>query len=179
MDYEKKYKEALERARKLKENPQSVFNEYSPKEGDTISDYIFPELKKESEDERIRKVLVELVKCNERSGYTLLNNVSTSSMLAWLEKQGEKKPSWSEEDEEMCQETIDWFEKKCFPYALENDNPARESIKWLKSLKNKVQPQNTWKPSDEQMEALFVLLPTVCNSNPAFSLYNDLKKLKG
>ena len=44
---------------------------------------------KESKDEKVRKALVELVKCNERSGYTLLNNVSTASMLAWLEKQEE------------------------------------------------------------------------------------------
>ena len=46
----------------------------------------------------------------------------------------EPKQEWSDEDERMCQETIDWFEKKCFPYALEEENPARESIKWLKSL---------------------------------------------
>lgn len=50
----------------------------------------------------------------------------------------EQKPEWSEEDERMCQETIDWFEKKCFPYALESENPARESIKWLKSLEQRM-----------------------------------------
>lgn len=49
-----------------------------------------------------------------------------------------KPTAWSEEDEKMCQETIDWFEKKCFPYALENENPARKSIKWLKSLKQRI-----------------------------------------
>lgn len=49
-----------------------------------------------------------------------------------------QKPSWSEEDERMCQETIDWFEKKCFPYALEHENPARESIMWLRSLKERL-----------------------------------------
>ena len=55
------------------------------------------------------------------------------------EKQDEpKSDEWSEEDEKMCQETIDWFEKKCFPYALESENPARESIKWLKSLKQRI-----------------------------------------
>jgi hypothetical protein len=51
---------------------------------------IFPEFQK-PEEERIKDALIELVKCNERSGYTLLNNVSTSSMLAWLEKQGQSK----------------------------------------------------------------------------------------
>lgn len=63
----------------------------------------------------------------------------------------EQKPSWSEEDEKMCQETIDWFEKKCFPYALESENPARESIKWVKSLKDRVQPKREWSEEDEEM----------------------------
>ena len=47
--------------------------------------------------------------------------------------------TWSEEDEVMCQETIDWFEQKCFPYASEEENPARKSIQWLKSLKQRLQ----------------------------------------
>lgn len=51
---------------------------------------MFPELQK-PEEERIRETLIELVKCNERNGYTLLNNVSTSSMINWLEKQGQSK----------------------------------------------------------------------------------------
>ena len=50
----------------------------------------------------------------------------------------EMQVAWGEEDERMCQETIDWFEKKCFHYALESEDPARESIKWLKSLKQKI-----------------------------------------
>ena len=53
-------------------------------------------------------------------------------------KKIEQKPAWSEEDERMCQETIDWFEKKCFPYALEHENPARESIRWLRTLKERI-----------------------------------------
>ena len=49
-----------------------------------------------------------------------------------------KPTEWNNEDERMCQETIDWFEKKCFPYALEHENQARESIRWLKSLKQRI-----------------------------------------
>ena len=79
----KRYDEALEKGRE-------VYNRGYYVSGDL--EYIFPEFK-ESEDEKVRKALVELVKCNERSGYTLLNNVSTSSMLDWLEKQGEQKPA--------------------------------------------------------------------------------------
>ena len=51
---------------------------------------MFPEFQK-PEEERIKDALIELVKCNERSGYTLLNNVSTSSMINWLEKQEQSK----------------------------------------------------------------------------------------
>ena len=79
----KRYDEALEKGRE-------VYNRGYYVSGDL--EYIFPEFK-ESEDEKVRKALIELVKCNERSGYTLLNNVSTSSMLDWLEKQGEQKPA--------------------------------------------------------------------------------------
>lgn len=57
---------------------------------DDYRENMFPELQK-PEEERIKDALIELVKCNERNGYTLLNNVSTSSMLAWLEKQGQSK----------------------------------------------------------------------------------------
>ena len=80
MNYEEKYKNALERARKLYEKG-------------TITEsigYIFPELA-ESKDEKIKEALIQLVKCNERSGYLVLNNVSTGSMISWLEKQGKKE----------------------------------------------------------------------------------------
>ncbi|MBP5457680.1 MAG: hypothetical protein J6Y37_14405 [Paludibacteraceae bacterium] len=43
-EYKKLYNDAIYRARKVKEDPESVFYEYTPKEGDTIVDYIFPEL---------------------------------------------------------------------------------------------------------------------------------------
>jgi hypothetical protein len=85
------------------------------------------------------------------------------------------RPAWGEEDEKMYQETIDWFEKKCFPYALESENPARESIKWLKSIKGRY----TWKPSDEQVEALKGVQEGVLRIGILESLYQDLKALKG
>jgi hypothetical protein len=73
-------------------------------------EFIFPELK-ESDDEKVRKAVIAHIKD--------LRFYDTYY-------------------EEMCQETIDWFEKKCFPYALESENPARESINWLKSIKQKI-----------------------------------------
>lgn len=82
MDYEKRYKEALERAETLIEKLESTHIK-------GFIYHIFPELQ-ESEDERIRKTLIELVRCNERSGYFSLNNIETSLIIAWLEKQGEQ-----------------------------------------------------------------------------------------
>ena len=72
------YDEAIKRAK-----------EFVCKDNVEIAEYIFPELAEDG-DERIRKALVDLVKCNERSGYRLLNNVTTSSMLDWLEGQRDK-----------------------------------------------------------------------------------------
>lgn len=210
-NYEHKYREAFERAKKLQKtcDSQAVIG---------WCEYIFPELA-ESEDERIRKELIELVRNHARLSIS-------GKMVAWLEKQGEhanfrnkiqigdkvtcnedgvlvnlsqlervakpsekqgkQNPSWSEEDEKMCQETIDWFEKKCFPYALENDNPAKESIKWLKSLKDRVQPQpkQEWSKEDENMResVIDVLVNNTMSGSKGSEVYSEeidwLKSLK-
>lgn len=80
MDYEKKYKEALERAKGMWEQgmmPERI-------------EYIFPELK-ESEDERIRRKFIEALK---ECGFTHFDNEFTvQEALDWLEKQGEYKES--------------------------------------------------------------------------------------
>ena len=80
MDYEKKYKDALERARVWKEKSGM------PKDKQGILDDIFPELK-ESEDEKIRKSILELVKQSSE----ILDKQNQNNMIAWLEKQGEQK----------------------------------------------------------------------------------------
>lgn len=55
----------------------------------------------------------------------------------------EMKIAWSEEDERMCQ-------------AILNEYKSMENTKrnWLKSLKDRVQPQKQWKPSKEQLTTL-------------------------
>ena len=50
---------------------------------------IFPELK-ESEDERIRKELIEHIKANKEADYVLFKKFSPNDVIAWLEKQDEK-----------------------------------------------------------------------------------------
>ena len=90
MNYEKRYKEALD---KLQEA-------LAPKEGCDISgltrrciEDIFPELK-EIEDERMRKAIIAYIKkANGEPNHILPSGpYSVLAMIFWLEKQGEKKP---------------------------------------------------------------------------------------
>jgi hypothetical protein len=78
----------------------------------------------------------------------------------------EQKPACSEEDEVKINRIV---------ACLENLNVADNDIllkdvDWLKSL----MPQNTWKPSDEQMDELRKYSDNVVLRN----LYYNLKKLK-
>jgi hypothetical protein len=75
MDYEKKYKEALEWMQSL----------YSGLHGATKEDaeHYFPELK-ESKDERIRKGIIAYISHDQHCG------VSNADMIDWLEKQYKK-----------------------------------------------------------------------------------------
>ena len=67
----KAYDEAIERAKKL-----------------GITEEIFPELK-ESEDEEIRKEIISIL----RNAYWTSNRNRFNKLVAWLEKQGEQKPT--------------------------------------------------------------------------------------
>ena len=94
MDYEKAYKDALERARKLYRGAVILQLEQD------IKDYeeIFPELA-DSEDEKIRKKLICFVENWKNRDYNssfddfpifTSNSDECDRILAWLEKQGEK-----------------------------------------------------------------------------------------
>ena len=139
MDYEKAYKEAIKRAKAMIEVAEKEEEVY--KSAITI----FPELA-ESEDERIRKVLIDLVKCNERSGYTLLNNVTTDSILAWLEKQGKHKDYYTK------QELIDMG----FSFTLNGDIVTPDKMmedmkKYLAWLEKQCEQKPKWTEEDSLM----------------------------
>ena len=82
MDYEKKYKEAIER---LKQWDREHPNGYSIQERD---EFIFPELK--INDESIRKSLIKIFE--EKRQYDHIKGILIKDILTWLEKQGEQKP---------------------------------------------------------------------------------------
>ena len=86
--YEKKYKEALERAREeWTNNLDNAYSNYRER-----LEIIFPELK-ESEDERIRKWIIDDIRYNMNN--EPLNNSEykkkAEKAIAWLEKQAEQK----------------------------------------------------------------------------------------
>lgn len=81
MDYEKKYKEALERARQFSEHPLQ-------EDSSNIVEYIFPELR-ESENERTRKEIISFLQLPHKQ---FVGERKQEKWIAWLEKQGEQKP---------------------------------------------------------------------------------------
>ena len=91
MDYEKKYKEALERGKEQLDGAK-VFDYKEEQIAHVIRETvyaIFPELK-ESEGERIRKGLIKAVSATLKGNTLHGSDVTREEALAWLEKQGEQ-----------------------------------------------------------------------------------------
>jgi hypothetical protein len=132
--------------------------------------------KKESEDEKIRKEIIDFVK--NRGGFK-------GEWIAWLEKKGEQKPTaWSEEDEKILSDIVKDLVNPWNEYIPDR---IEDEIKWLKnklkSLKDRVQFQPQWKPSDGQMESITCAVrkmkESACYDSVLVHLLQDLKKLRG
>jgi hypothetical protein len=194
----KRYDEALEELRGLLEGIRE--EKCKILEEDIIS--IFPELK-ENEDEKVRKMLIRFFEAwNKTRSHCW--GISVPKILAWLEKQGEQKPqgktaleaineekvdnankveqkpTWSNEDEGILDEIIDFLENGTV--KLQHDLSLYAS--WLKSLKQRY----AWRASWEQLDALQYVYR---NCNPPLSdklgwdsiktlelMYQELKKLR-
>ncbi len=127
----KRYDEAIKKAKsKIKNDKDHVLYE------DDIIE-IFPELK-ESEDEMIRKALIDGFKRYDDGG--LFNGCLVREILAWLEKQGKQKPTWSEEDETRLTNTIIMLKEGASLHFNKKD--ITKTVDWLKSLKDRY----SWKP---------------------------------
>ena len=86
MDYEKAYKDALNRAK----HALDCHNQGMVSTDVSLITSMFPELR-ESEDEQIRKALIEMVHDTPNSECEQNYNVRKEDCLTWLEKQGEQK----------------------------------------------------------------------------------------
>ena len=98
--------------------------------------------------------------------------------ISAVKKLYEQKPAWSEEDEEMYKKVETAIDSYYAPFSREGE----EMSEWFKNLKNRVQPQNTWKPSDEQMVVLndIIINGHLSNANERIlkGLQEQLKKLR-
>ena len=95
------YDEALERARKSLRAASDI--------GTDIVTFIFPQLR-ESDDERIRKELVEAFEAYDIE--SSWNGIPVRSVLAWLEKQKEQKPVDYEAELKKCKDNPLYFYDK-------------------------------------------------------------------
>jgi len=176
--------------------------------------------KNESEDEKIRKALIEVFKKKLERGYEWVEyGIPNRSVLNWLEKQKEHPAEWSEEDE-TCLEDALWCVMKTRHFVAKDAcdlDACRSAERWLNFLPKRfnLQPKQewsdvekmhlanailaaekewgidsytvkfleslrpSWKPSEEQMEALRVAAyEPYKNWNKLLQeLYIDLKKL--
>ena len=125
---------------------------------------LFPELR-ESEDERIRKEILNYI--DKATG--------CKRWVDWLEKQGEQKSfdyenanipqkdsTWGEEDKHWLQKVIDFMNHPDLIKAT--PTLAKDTINWLKSLKDRVQPQSKQEWSEED-ESNFQMIIDVIKEN--------------
>ena len=122
----------------------------------TALDTIIPELK-ESEDERTRKEILNVFKQLYEDTTICGRNYDYTKWIAWLEKQGEQKPAWSEEDEDAIGMAIialeDMYDEDSPDITYGGHNlPFNKAAERLKLLKDRVvpQPKQEWSEEDEE-----------------------------
>lgn len=142
MTQEEKYKEALLEARAVLE-PCLKYSKGKVREA---LDSIDNELKRfESEDERILRVISEAVITFFSDYANDFEDEDRDAALAWLEKQKEQKPEWSEEDEKSLNRAIN--------ICISDFGEDCETARFLKSLPKRfnLQPKPEWSEEDEKM----------------------------
>ena len=95
----------------------------------------------------------------------------------------QKHAEWSEEDENLLKLSLENLAELKDRFG-EEYGKVGDCIVWHESLKDRIQHQPTWKPSEEQLIALKCAITTadekwVCmNTKDLESLYEQLKKLR-
>ena len=142
MDYEKKYKEALERAKQFSEKPYL-------EDSAGIVEYIFPELKEpelaELKDGRIMKALIHFFSNDENTSFEYWEGIPKAEVLAWLKKQGRVKESTiSQHENKTCKENNDSL--TCEDERIRKE--IRDFICWSTDkgciAKEQVEKSNSW-----------------------------------
>ena len=170
----KRYDEASKEVKDFFKGKQKMYSDVTQ-----TLEYLFPELK-ESDDERIKKniKIALMIMEDNLSDFYSTHRTSQKDLIAWLEKQGEQKPSWSEEDEKNLFDVTMELEYRSGLFQLQPKDYS-QMIEWLKSLRYRY----AWKPSDEHIDILWDALCALKHDNYKHSdivnsLYQSLKKLK-
>ena len=148
MNYEQKYKESLDRAKKLMETCDSIAVR-------GWCEHIFPELyeleydKIRKEDERVRKELIDAVKglWEDNKLPMPLFASRADAWMAWLQKQG-KTTIWDKKDEQILNAAILHIKNKTYNYC--GGYTSEYVIQWIESLKNRY----IWTPIEKQGEQI-------------------------
>ncbi len=126
---------------------------------------IFPELK-ESEDERISKILIRVIKELAKGYDNVAAGLSLQDAVAWLEKKGAKGSGketplsvWSDNDHEMVFRIRKIIEKYAFSQSavdVNGDLCEKEYIDaddWMESLEGRLMqlPKQEWSAEDERL----------------------------
>lgn len=168
MDYEKAYKEIIEKLRKLHNDWNSTQNRAAKE-----IELVLPELR-ESEDERIRKEIINFL---ELPHPQFVGKRDHEEWIAWLEKQGEQNNTDRKGDtDEIYQQEqdADWL-MSIIPQPNQYDKGYEDGYSAAK--------YNQWKPTDKQMEDFRMLLDynigvfDYVKFKSVDSLYEDLKKI--
>ena len=122
-------------------------------------------------DEQTRRNLISFVNI---WGKAKLPLTSVNRFVNYLEKQGEKKPVWSEEDEEIISVLNAYAEVAENDDCPLNAERIRKAVGKFKSLRH----QSHWRPSEEQITALRVAIGDEQGSDCCYELRSLLKDLK-
>lgn len=185
MNYEKKYKEALKRARELSKTTTRANYEY-----------IFPELA-ESEDEKIRKDLIEWF---DDFPDMIWGGHYKSDIIAWLEKQDDKpqgktalEPIKEEKvDNQKCVKSVDDVEQKIdnkieIPFGAKDSELQEETYFIPKGFHAKIDDDKVvikkgekpaaWSEEDERIKKLLIHLIKTVYDNTNYLTYAAYKGL--
>ena len=165
----KRYDKAIERV-------EGLIDFCSDSELKTL-EYVFPELK-ESEDDKIRKEIINYFKCQSREEPSRKD--THNKWIAWLEKQGEQKSAWSENDspyyDDICEILINLLHSET---ADVNKDAVQKDLDWFISLRPQPKQKNNddyITPSKKFFQWIYDRLVYVHKENPDIDYMRSFKE---